>query len=141
MGQSPVPPTYNGAPIGQPAGLGTRRLAIFLSCASALLASIAGPALAADPATGPAAESASFLGQECHAGPKPKGDVRVDGLLQDFSGPKIAQQWTAALEARADRDRPAGDRDDGRQHPRQELRLAIVGSRDRAEQDCLEQVI
>jgi hypothetical protein len=62
-----------------------------------------GPApRAADPAPKPPADpAAAFLAkhcQACHAGPKPKGDFRLDRLTPDFADRANRERWLAAAE-------------------------------------------
>src|SRR5437667_11894058 len=52
----------------------------------------------AEPADDPARPFFARHCQSCHAGPKPKGDFRLDSLALDFNDKANRERWLAVLE-------------------------------------------
>lgn len=48
--------------------------------------------------------------QKCHAGPKPKGDFRIESLTSDFADRANREQWLAVLEQLQSGDMPPDDK-------------------------------
>lgn len=82
------------------AGRTLRTSLLLAGIASTGLASFPVAARAADPdaADNPAKSFFSQHCQSCHAGPKPKGDFRIDSLTQNFADESNRRKWSAVLE-------------------------------------------